>query len=114
VQFRGLDGYSNREFRLFESSWHSQRIFVHVRRQVAVKIARVAKADELRGHIRGAHAGKREIMQLVAPAGPMYQAGTLAGNPLSMSAGIATLDLIRDKKIWDEMELRSRQLDMGN
>ena len=52
----------------------------------------------------GAYGGKREIMQLVAPAGPMYQAGTLSGNPLAMSAGIATLDLIRDQKIWDEME----------
>lgn len=61
----------------------------------------------------GAYGGKREIMQLVAPVGPMYQAGTLAGNPLAMSAGIATLDLIRDKKIWDDLEARSRQLDMG-
>src|SRR5688500_18931107 len=61
----------------------------------------------------GAYGGTKEIMQLVAPAGPMYQAGTLAGNPLAMSAGLATLDLIREKKIWDELEARSRQLDMG-
>ena len=61
----------------------------------------------------GAYGGKREIMQMVAPAGPMYQAGTLAGNPLAMSAGIATLDLIRDQKIWDEMERRGRQLEAG-
>ena len=59
----------------------------------------------------GAYGGKREIMQLVAPAGPMYQAGTLAGNPLAMSAGIATLDLIREQRVWDEMEARGRQLD---
>ena len=52
-------------------------------------------------------------MQLVAPAGPMYQAGTLAGNPLAMSAGLATLDLIRADRVWDEMELRGRQLDAG-
>ena len=39
----------------------------------------------------GAYAGKREIMQTVAPAGPMYQAGTLSGNPLAMAAGLATL-----------------------
>ncbi len=39
----------------------------------------------------GAYAGRREIMQLVAPAGPMYQAGTLSGNPLAMAAGLATL-----------------------
>ncbi len=61
----------------------------------------------------GAYGGKREIMQMVAPAGPMYQAGTLAGNPLAMSAGIAALDLIRAQKVWDEMEARGRQLDAG-
>src|SRR5215216_7819433 len=61
----------------------------------------------------GAYGGKKEIMQLVAPAGPMYQAGTLAGNPLAMSAGLATLDLIRDEKVWEELEVRGRQLDEG-
>jgi len=61
----------------------------------------------------GAYGGKKEIMQMVAPAGPMYQAGTLSGNPLAMSAGLATLDLISDQKVWDEMEARSRQLDAG-
>ncbi|HJQ14116.1 MAG TPA: aminotransferase class III-fold pyridoxal phosphate-dependent enzyme, partial [Anaerolineales bacterium] len=54
-----------------------------------------------------------EIMQMVAPAGPMYQAGTLAGNPLAMSAGIAALDLIREQTIWEEMERRGRQLQAG-
>jgi glutamate-1-semialdehyde 2,1-aminomutase len=61
----------------------------------------------------GAYGGKQEIMQMVAPAGPMYQAGTLAGNPLAMSAGLATLDLIRDDKVWQEMEVHGRQLDAG-
>ena len=61
----------------------------------------------------GAYGGRREIMQMVAPAGPMYQAGTLAGNPLAMSAGLATLDLIRDDKVWEQMELRGVQLDAG-
>jgi glutamate-1-semialdehyde 2,1-aminomutase len=61
----------------------------------------------------GAYGGKKEIMQMVAPAGPMYQAGTLAGNPLAMCAGLATLDLISDPKVWDEMEARGRQLDAG-
>jgi glutamate-1-semialdehyde 2,1-aminomutase len=61
----------------------------------------------------GAYGGKKEIMQLVAPAGPMYQAGTLAGNPLAMSAGIATLDLISDEEVWEEMEARGRELDAG-
>src|SRR5512133_2761088 len=61
----------------------------------------------------GAYGGKKEIMQMVAPAGPMYQAGTLAGNPLAMSAGLTTLEVIRDEKVWDELELRGRQLDAG-
>jgi glutamate-1-semialdehyde 2,1-aminomutase len=61
----------------------------------------------------GAYGGKKEIMQMVAPAGPMYQAGTLAGNPLAMSAGITTLDLIRDDRVWQEMESRGRRLDAG-
>jgi glutamate-1-semialdehyde 2,1-aminomutase len=61
----------------------------------------------------GAYGGKKEIMQMVAPAGPMYQAGTLAGNPLAMSAGIATLDLISNEKVWDQMEVRGGQLDAG-
>lgn len=61
----------------------------------------------------GAYGGKKEIMELVAPSGPMYQAGTLAGNPLTMSAGIATLELINEKKIWDKMELLATQLETG-
>jgi glutamate-1-semialdehyde 2,1-aminomutase len=42
----------------------------------------------------GAYAGKKEIMEMVAPAGPMYQAGTLSGNPLAMTAGLATLQTL--------------------
>ena len=61
----------------------------------------------------GAYGGKKEIMQLVAPAGPMYQAGTLAGNPLAMSAGLATLDLIGEESVWEAMEARGQQLDAG-
>ena len=52
----------------------------------------------------GAYGGKREIMQLVAPLGPMYQAGTLSGNPLAMSAGIAVLNLLREDKCWEKLE----------
>jgi glutamate-1-semialdehyde 2,1-aminomutase len=61
----------------------------------------------------GAYGGKREIMQLVAPAGPMYQAGTLAGNPLAMSAGIAALDLIRGKECWRKLEQTAARLETG-
>jgi glutamate-1-semialdehyde 2,1-aminomutase len=61
----------------------------------------------------GAYGGKKEIMQLVAPAGPMYQAGTLSGNPLAMSAGIAALSLIRDDECWMELEQVAAKLEAG-
>ncbi len=61
----------------------------------------------------GAYAGRREIMHLIAPAGPVYQAGTLSGNPLAMAAGIAALDLIWDDAVWSELEARAEQLEQG-
>ncbi|MEW6030147.1 MAG: glutamate-1-semialdehyde 2,1-aminomutase [Chloroflexota bacterium] len=61
----------------------------------------------------GAYGGRREIMQLVAPAGPVYQAGTLAGNPLAMSAGIAALSLIRGEEVWRKLEQAAGRLEAG-
>jgi glutamate-1-semialdehyde 2,1-aminomutase len=61
----------------------------------------------------GAYGGRKEIMQMVAPLGPMYQAGTLSGNPLAMSAGIAALDLIRGEDCWEEMEQAACRLEAG-
>jgi len=61
----------------------------------------------------GAYGGKREIMELVAPVGPMYQAGTLSGNPLAMSAGIAALDLLKMPGTWDRLEKASADLASG-
>src|SRR5688572_1329602 len=61
----------------------------------------------------GAYGGKREIMQLVAPTGPMYQAGTLAGNPLAMSAGIATLGLLEEENCWEKLERTAGRLESG-
>jgi glutamate-1-semialdehyde 2,1-aminomutase len=61
----------------------------------------------------GAYGGRREIMQMVAPAGPMYQAGTLAGNPLAMSAGITTLKLLREEKCWEKLEQAAARLEAG-
>jgi glutamate-1-semialdehyde 2,1-aminomutase len=61
----------------------------------------------------GAYGGKKEIMQMVAPAGPMYQAGTLSGNPLAMSAGIATLKLIREDECWMQLKAIARKLETG-
>ena len=62
----------------------------------------------------GAYGGKKEIMQLVAPAGPMYQAGTLSGNPLAMAAGFTMLRILHaNKMIYKQLEQRSAQLEEG-
>ena len=60
----------------------------------------------------GAYGGPSEIMDLVAPLGPMYQAGTLSGNPLAMAAGSAMLKQLREKKaeIYPQLEKRSAEL----
>jgi glutamate-1-semialdehyde 2,1-aminomutase len=51
-----------------------------------------------------AYGGRRDLMEQVAPAGPVYQAGTLSGNPLGMAAGIATLDILATKGLWERAE----------
>jgi len=51
-----------------------------------------------------AYGGRRDIMEMVAPAGPVYQAGTLSGNPLAMTAGLATLDLVSQPGVWSAAE----------
>lgn len=61
----------------------------------------------------GAYGGRREIMQMVAPVGPMYQAGTLSGNPLAMAAGIATLNELRKPGQYAEIERKAQLLDDG-
>ncbi|UCG52054.1 MAG: glutamate-1-semialdehyde 2,1-aminomutase [Candidatus Latescibacterota bacterium] len=58
----------------------------------------------------GAYGGKREIMRSVAPAGPMYQAGTLSGNPLAMSAGLATLRTLLGSGVFDEVGGKTAKL----
>jgi glutamate-1-semialdehyde 2,1-aminomutase len=61
----------------------------------------------------GAYGGRREIMQLVAPIGPVYQAGTLSGNPLAMAAGIATLQELRKPGRYAELERKGQLLGDG-
>ncbi len=61
----------------------------------------------------GAYAGRREIMQTVAPAGPMYQAGTLSGNPLAMTAGIETLKALRQPGVFDALVAGTTRLCEG-
>jgi len=52
----------------------------------------------------GGYGGRRDVMELVAPSGPVYQAGTLSGNPLAMAAGIATLDALARGTAWKKAE----------
>lgn len=61
----------------------------------------------------GAYGGKKEIMEWVAPAGPMYQAGTLSGNPLAMTAGIETLKKLSQPGTYDKLEANSKKLVEG-
>jgi glutamate-1-semialdehyde 2,1-aminomutase len=57
----------------------------------------------------GAFGGHREIMEMVSPRGPVYQAGTFSGNPLSLTAGIATLQWLHDHKtIYSELDEKTR------
>jgi glutamate-1-semialdehyde 2,1-aminomutase len=61
----------------------------------------------------GAYGGKREIMEQIAPQGPVYQAGTLSGNPLAMAAGIATLTQIKKPGFYDSLDKMSEKLGKG-
>ncbi len=61
----------------------------------------------------GAYGGRKDIMSMVAPAGPMYQAGTLSGNPLAMTAGIKTLELLQQEGTYDRLETTTQRLLAG-
>ena len=61
----------------------------------------------------GAYGGRRDIMSMVAPAGPVYQAGTLSGNPLAMTAGIKTLELLSKPGTYEYLEKITKQLADG-
>lgn len=61
----------------------------------------------------GAYGGKKEIMMHVAPVGPVYQAGTLSGNPLAMAAGMAILDELAKPGVYEEIEAKTKKLVQG-
>ena len=61
----------------------------------------------------GAYGGRQDIMSMVAPAGPMYQAGTLSGNPLAMTAGIKTLELLKKPGTYDQLNKITKRLADG-
>jgi glutamate-1-semialdehyde 2,1-aminomutase len=61
----------------------------------------------------GAYGGRAEIMRMVAPSGPMYQAGTLSGNPLAVSAGLAMLDILQDPSVYQYLNRLAQRLARG-
>jgi len=61
----------------------------------------------------GAYGGRRDIMQMVAPLGPVYQAGTLSGNPLVMTAGIETLNALSEHGVYRQLDTRAKSLEEG-
>jgi glutamate-1-semialdehyde 2,1-aminomutase len=61
----------------------------------------------------GAYGGRAEIMQQISPLGPVYQAGTLSGNPLAMAAGLATLRLLTESGVYEHLERMSARLSDG-
>jgi glutamate-1-semialdehyde 2,1-aminomutase len=62
----------------------------------------------------GAYGGKKEIMEQISPVGPVYQAGTLSGNPLAMNAGYAALSYIKEHaEVYQQLENKSKYLETG-
>ena len=61
----------------------------------------------------GAYGGRRDLMEQVSPAGPIYQAGTLSGNPVAMAAGLAMLDLVREPGFHERLSLQTQALTDG-
>lgn len=61
----------------------------------------------------GAYGGRADIMSLISPLGPVYQAGTLSGNPIAMAAGLATLQELQNPEVYDTLERKSAKLSEG-
>jgi glutamate-1-semialdehyde 2,1-aminomutase len=61
----------------------------------------------------GAYGGSRRLMEMISPAGPVYQAGTLSGNPLAMHGGLATLEILKEESAYQTLENRSARLAGG-
>ena len=61
----------------------------------------------------GAFGGKADIMKHIAPSGPVYQAGTLSGNPVAMAAGMASLKLVQTPELYDKLSHQTEKLALG-
>ncbi len=65
------------------------------------------------GFAIGAYGGRKKLMKLIAPSGPVYQAGTLAGHPVAMAAGLATLEILRRRGTYEQLERSGHRLAQG-
>ena len=65
------------------------------------------------GFASGAYGGRRDLMKRIAPSGPVYQAGTLSGNPVAMAAGIATLAELESTRPWESLDRKGARLGEG-
>ncbi|GAB1107319.1 MAG: hypothetical protein Sw2PiMacB_16330 [Shewanella algae] len=61
----------------------------------------------------GAFGGKKEVMQYIAPTGPVYQAGTLSGNPIAMTAGLAQLEALSEPGLYEELAAKTKRIAEG-
>ncbi|MBV8782085.1 MAG: aminotransferase class III-fold pyridoxal phosphate-dependent enzyme, partial [Phycisphaerae bacterium] len=61
----------------------------------------------------GAYGGPKKLMEMISPAGEVYQAGTLSGNPLAMRGGIATLEILREDGAYEQLEASGKRLEEG-
>jgi glutamate-1-semialdehyde 2,1-aminomutase len=60
-----------------------------------------------------AYGGRRDVMEQIAPVGPVYQAGTLSGNPIAVTAGLATLEALEDGQVYTDLEPKAARLEAG-
>ena len=89
----------------FRTAWGGYQVVVNARPDITC-LGKVIGG----GMPVAAYGARRELMELVSPLGPMYQAGTLSGNPLGMASGIATLNLCKQSGFYDSLQATASQL----
>jgi glutamate-1-semialdehyde 2,1-aminomutase len=92
----------------FRVAWGGAQVKYHVRPDITC-LGKVIGG----GLPIGAYGGSRKLMEMISPAGPVYQAGTLSGNPLAMSAGIETIELLKEPGVYETLEERSEAMEKG-